>query len=200
MLQESKWDTAYRTGDYKQYWGLSYPSQELVGFLAATTFPQGSVALDVGCGAGQEAVFLAQQDFRVIGADMSSEGLAIAKAHAQAAGVYIELHQTDITQLDLPAQSVDLINDRGCFHVISDDKRPAVVRKLAQLLKPGGKMLLRGCRQNDHDETHFFPITPEVIAQYFAADFTWQHVLPIQLANGHTGEGLNANLVVLTKK
>lgn len=198
MIHDRKWDEAYRTGAYKGYWGIQYPSQELVSFIATMDFPKNTICLDVGCGAGQESIFLAQQGFQVIGVDLSAEGLKIAQQKAIEAGVTIDWHLSNVLELSIQEQMVDMINDRGCFHVISDEHRTDYACEMARVLKPGGKILIRGCR--DPQEDHFNTVTAEAIHHYFDQHFTWSSVLPIQLCNGHSPEGLDANLVVLTRK
>lgn len=59
QVLKMSWDEAYINGSFRDMWDLSYPSQELVAFLATINFPKETVGLDVGCGAGREAVFLA---------------------------------------------------------------------------------------------------------------------------------------------
>ncbi len=199
MEYANRWDEAYITGAYKQRWGIPYPSQELVSFIATINFPKHITALDVGCGAGQESIFLAKQGFRVIGVDLSPEGLKIAEQNAKEAGVSIEWHLANVSDLPIAYHSIDLINDRGCFHVITDDQRTSYASSLAKVLKSGGKVFLRGCRYLGEMD-HFIEVTPEVIQKYFGQDFTWSPILPIQLDNGHLPEGLDANLVILTRK
>lgn len=198
MTHDRKWDEAYSTGSYRQQWGISYPSQELVSFIATNLFSKHSVVLDIGCGAGQETIFLAKQGFRVIGVDLSPEGLKIAKENAMNAGVDVDFHLASATDLPIDDHSIDMVNDRGCFHVIPNSQRSAYAQSLARVLKPGGTIFLRGCRNIEDD--HFNAVTPSVIQKYFDHDFSWNTILPIQLSNGHSFEGLDANLVILTRK
>ncbi|MGM0867411.1 MAG: class I SAM-dependent methyltransferase [Bacillota bacterium] len=79
-------------------------------------FPKESVGLDVGCGAGQEAVFLAQHGLNMIGVDLSAEALRIAAEQAKEAGVQVDWLHGNVLDLPVEEQSVDFVNDRGCFH------------------------------------------------------------------------------------
>lgn len=198
MSNHMDWDEIYRTKEYQAHWGISFPSQELVAFLAAYSFSSGAAALDIGCGAGQESIFMAQQGFKVTGVDLSSEALKIATEKAAQAGVEVTWREGNALNLPIADQSVDLINDRGCFHMIDSEHRPQYVREVARVLKPGGKMLLRGCRDEDND--HFVTITPQVIHELFSKNFSFGAVLPIQLATGTPNYTLPANLVILHRQ
>lgn len=109
------WDEAYINGSFRDMWDLSYPSQELVAFLATINFPKETVGLDVGCGAGRETVFLAQY-----GLHMMAEALRVAAELAKEAGVHVDWRHGNVLDLPVEDQSVDIVNDHGCFHSIAD--------------------------------------------------------------------------------
>jgi ubiquinone/menaquinone biosynthesis C-methylase UbiE len=193
----SNWDAAYKSGEYLSHWDYRVPSQELVATVAALNFPAGSVALDIGCGAGREAIFLAQSGFRVYGVDFSQAAIRIAKRRATDAGVSVQWRRADVTRLPLPDQSVDFVNDRGCFHVIGENRRPSVAQELWRVMKPGARMLLRGsCRRGREG---FVPVTKKTLAEFFKSPyFSRGPIVPIRLV-ANTGS-LAANLVILTRK
>lgn len=62
----NRWDSIYETGAYKKQWDYKYPSQELVAIVAALGVPEAGVALDIGCGAGRDGIFLAQCGYGVV--------------------------------------------------------------------------------------------------------------------------------------
>jgi 2-polyprenyl-3-methyl-5-hydroxy-6-metoxy-1,4-benzoquinol methylase len=72
------WDLAYRAGDHAEHWEAGWVPQELAMVIAAELVPAGGAVLDVGCGGGIEAIFMASQGFRVIGVDRSEAALEIA--------------------------------------------------------------------------------------------------------------------------
>ncbi len=191
------WNEAYRRGDYLRHWDYRNPSQELVATVAALNLPTGSVALDIGCGAGREAIFLAKHGFRVYGVDFSREALKIARRRAAMAGVSVRWVCTDATRLPFPRESVEFVNDRGCFHIIAENRRHRFAREVWRVMKPGAHMLLRGsCRSG---RERFIPVTKKTIGEYFDSDhFSRGPVVPIRMvADSGT---LIANLVVLTRK
>lgn len=192
------WEDTYVSGDYKQHWEYAVPSQELVAVVAAQAPVERGTALDVGCGAGREAVFLAQCGFDVIGVDISSKAMEIAKQRAWDAGVEADFRVGSFFELPVDDQSVDFVNDRGALHLVAEAERPKFADEIFRVLKPGGKMLLRGASPKETEE-HFTPITEESIDRHFPPSrFTRGAMLPITLVSD-SGE-LDARLVVLTKR
>lgn len=98
-------------------------------------------ALDVGCGEGVYAVYLAQQGFSVVGLDFVSDALGAARARAKQAGVDLELHEGDVVDFD-PKQSFDVVLDSGCLHHMPKGKVGAYRARLDQWLAPGGDYVL----------------------------------------------------------
>ncbi|MFC4149879.1 class I SAM-dependent methyltransferase [Micromonospora mangrovi] len=120
------------------------------GRLTPTELPR---ALDLGCGTGAEAVYLARQGFGpVVGVDFSPVALRRARARAKAAGVAdrCTFTEADITAGPIPglADSYDLICDFGALNDTEGEQRQAVARAIHRLSRPGGRVLL-WCFQGD---------------------------------------------------
>jgi RNA polymerase sigma-70 factor (ECF subfamily) len=75
---------------------------------AASKLPPGSV-LDVACGDGTNAVWLASHGWRVTGVDWSGVALAKAEAQAEAAGVTVDWIEADLSHWLPPARAFDLV-------------------------------------------------------------------------------------------
>ncbi len=94
----------------------------------------GKTVIDFGCGAGLEAVELAQRGARqVIGLDISEKALANARSHAREAGV------SNIGFAASTAERADLIISLDAFEHYDDPE--AILRYMKTLLKPGGQIL-----------------------------------------------------------
>jgi SAM-dependent methyltransferase len=95
-------------------------------------------AIDLGCGNGRNAVFLARRGFFVEAVDYSQAALAWARDRIVEAGVTVCLTHRNIFELDLTRGSYDLVYDSGCFHHIPPHRRRTYVELVAGALKPGG--------------------------------------------------------------
>ena len=103
----------------------------------------GQVVLDLGSGAGFDAMLAARRvgpTGRVVGVDMTPEMLALARKNAVEAGVagYVEFREGYIEDLPVVADSVDVIIS-NCVVNLSPDK-PAAFREAFRVLKPGGHL------------------------------------------------------------
>ena len=101
-------------------------------------------ALDVGCGEGGDVIWLAQQGWRVTGADFSANGLARAARHAEEAGVAdrIEWWQVDARTFAADGRSFDLVTTH--FLHPPDGGMVDVTRRLCEAVAPGGHLLVVG--------------------------------------------------------
>jgi SAM-dependent methyltransferase len=129
-------------------------------------------ALDIGCGTGDNAVFLAQHGWRVTGVDFVAKAIDKARAKAAAHNVDVTFARADVTRLSSTAieSGFDLIVDSGCLHGMSPEDRDAYVREVTAVSAPGARLHL----------VAFIPggsfgvpgIDPEEVARRFAADWT----------------------------
>jgi SAM-dependent methyltransferase len=116
---------------------------ERVRELAAEPAEPGR-ALDLGCGTGRDAVYLAQRGWNVTGVDTVSQALGAARERAAGAGVEVDWVQGDVTRLEELGlePGFDLVLDRGCFHGLPDDARDACARGVDALTAPGATLLM----------------------------------------------------------
>jgi SAM-dependent methyltransferase len=103
--------------------------------------PAGAVVLDVGCGAGFDALLAARQvgpDGRVIGVDMTDAMLTKARAGAEALGLTnIEFRHGFAEDLPVADETVDIVISNGVINLCPD--KLAVMREIFRVLKPGGR-------------------------------------------------------------
>ena len=98
-------------------------------------------ALDLGCGEGTHAVYLAQQGFSVVGVDFVPAALAATRARAQQAGVDVDLQEGDVVEYEARSP-FDVVLDSGCLHHLPGAKRKTYRHRLDQWLAPGGDYVL----------------------------------------------------------
>jgi cyclopropane fatty-acyl-phospholipid synthase-like methyltransferase len=160
----SKFETAYREGDTP--WEIGRPQQSFV-CLAEIGEVQGAV-LDVGCGAGENALFLARRGHEVWGVDLAPTAVARAQRNAAEQGLTATFRVCDALQLEQLGRQFDTVIDSGCFHFLSDEQRELYVRGLEQVLRPGGRYFLL-CF-NEHETLPYGPrrLTRREIESIFA--------------------------------
>lgn len=198
---ESFWDRAYRAGDHLEHWEAPSVPGELAALVSAGPalgLAPGATALDVGCGSGQEAVFLAAAGMEVIAVDSSRPALELARERAAAAGVDLDLRAGSAFDLPVASDSVDLVLDRGCLHSIDRDDRPDYAAEIARVLAPGGLFLLRGARDDDEERGLVGIGAGEIDRLFPAPEFTRGPVVPVVLA-APAGD-LAGHLVVLRSR
>jgi 2-polyprenyl-3-methyl-5-hydroxy-6-metoxy-1,4-benzoquinol methylase len=98
-------------------------------------------ALDLGCGQGVHAVYLAQQGFSVVGVDFVPAAVAAARTRAARAGVQVELLEGDVVDYEAPS-AFDLVLDSGCLHHLPRGRVGAYRIRLDEWLAPGGDYVL----------------------------------------------------------
>jgi SAM-dependent methyltransferase len=122
-------------------WDQPDPPPEVLAFVP--TLPVGR-ALDLGCGLGRAARYMAGLGWQVDAIDFIPQAIAEATARAEQAGLAdkIHFHLSEITQLDFLTDHYDFALDVGCAHSFTVDELRAYHRELVRLLKPGGHYLL----------------------------------------------------------
>jgi SAM-dependent methyltransferase len=133
-MDAEEWDRRYDTDDY--VWHAA-PNQFLPGLVADLTAGR---ALDLACGEGRNAVWLAQQGWIVTGVDFSRVGLAKGERLARDSGVRVDWVVADVTAVDLPPAGFDLVI---VFYVqIPPPERAAMLHRAASALAPGGRFVM----------------------------------------------------------
>lgn len=96
-------------------------------------------ALDLGCGPGRHALFLARQGFEVSAFDLADDGLAELRHRAEAEALRIDVRRGDMLELPYPDASFDCL---VAFHAIYHTDLAGLRRALAEIhrvLAPGGE-------------------------------------------------------------
>jgi SAM-dependent methyltransferase len=109
-------------------------------------FPSGAALLDVGCGTGTEAIFLAQRGRRLTAVDSSPHMLEVLSQRAQAAGVEISTRRMAAGELDSLAAEVGEGAFDGAYSSFgalnTETALDPPFAGLARLVKPGGNIVL----------------------------------------------------------
>lgn len=160
--REQWWEAFYAEG--RARWS-GRPNGTLVAEVAGL---RPGRALDLGCGQGADAIWLAQQGWEVTAVDIAQAALDTAIRNAQAAGAApgtIAWERHDLA-VSLPAGRFDLVA-ATFLHSPVDIPREQILRDVAELIDPGGTLLVIG---HVASETHRHPELrdPEQVAAELA--------------------------------
>jgi SAM-dependent methyltransferase len=145
LYDEQWWEDRYASGE--AHWS-GRPNDVLV---AETADLVPGTALDVGCGTGGDAIWLAGQGWRATGVDLSRTALQRAAAAAAERGVAgrTTWQYADVTTWTPPARAFDLVTT--AFLHVPGGARDAVLARLAGAVAPGGTLLVA---QHDPTDLH----------------------------------------------
>ena len=132
--QAAEWDARYRERDRAIWSGR--PNGRLVAEVAALTPGR---ALDVGCGEGADAIWLAVRGWTVTAIDISEIALCRARVASDAAGASVAWICGDALRTPLPARSFDLVSMQ--YPALPKAAGEAAVRRLLDTVRPGGLLL-----------------------------------------------------------
>jgi len=176
------WEARYAGG---QQWS-GRPNALLVdavGDLAPGT------ALDLGCGEGGDAIWLARRGWRVTAVDIAEGALALGARHAAEAGVAdaITWERHDLAD-SWPDGTFDVVS--ACYlHSPVALPRGEVLRRAAAAVAPGGHLVVVGhagapsWAPPDHPHhTHEFPSPTDVLADLALEPGTWETVWAEEVA------------------
>lgn len=124
--------------DQEKHEGWKRPEEEIVEILPLLQQRGVRRALDLGCGIGRHAIWLALQGFKAFGIDASATGIAQADASAEQMGVCVRFNIGSMLDLPFDDNSFDYV---VAWHVIFHGDRDSTSRaigEVARVLRPDG--------------------------------------------------------------
>jgi len=129
------YDTTH--GQFRDY------RQEAEEIVARLQLDDSATVIDMGCGTGAFALHTAAHCARVYAVDVSKAMLRHARRKAHKAGIdNIEFHHGGFLTYDHGAEPVDAISSIAVLHHLPDFWKLVGLRRLASMLKPGGRLFL----------------------------------------------------------
>jgi len=162
---QAEWDRRY--ADREQLWS-GQPNGALVAEVALLT--PGRV-LDVGCGEGADAVWLARGGWEVTALEVAGVALERAVGHARDAGVAVRWVHAGLAEAALPPGSFDLVSAQ--YPALLRTPDAAAERALLAAVAPGGVLLLVHHAGMDTQQVHDSGFDP--------ADYVWPSMVTARL-------------------
>lgn len=154
------YDNRYNTEGY--YWGLT-PNNLCYEIMRMKPPIKPYKVLDIGCGEGKDAVFLARNGYAVTAFDASEQGLSKARELAEKRGVKIDFFKADVRDFRLETD-YDIIFSSGVFHYIPSELRESVIDNLKTHTMSNGINVI-----NVFVRKPFVPLPPDTEIGEFAA-------------------------------
>jgi SAM-dependent methyltransferase len=158
LFSKESWDERYRSKE--RIWSGD-PNPQLVAEIAGR--PPGR-ALDVGCGEGADAIWLAGQGWAVVATDISSVALERAEQHVRdtdaAGSERIEWLQADLLASPPEPNSFDLVSSQ--FMQLPPELRTPLFTALIAAVRTGGTLLIVGHHPSDLESGVPRPPMPEL--------------------------------------
>jgi SAM-dependent methyltransferase len=116
---------------------VEWPDENLVAWFGEAALTPGR-ALELGCGNGRNATYLASLGCSVDAIDFSAQAIEWARERAERAGARVNFQCCSIFDAAITEGSYDLVYDAGCFHHIAPHRRKDYADLVHRALKPGG--------------------------------------------------------------
>ncbi len=135
----NRWDNRYRTQDTP--WDTGAPSTELLRVVSQEEIAP-CATLEIGCGTGTNAVWLAGKGFSVTAVDVSPLAIEAARKKAKLAGVAVQFLVADVLSSPDIVGPFGFFFDRGVYHILRTVDLDAYLRFLDKTLQPGAMGLV----------------------------------------------------------
>jgi tellurite methyltransferase len=133
------WDDSYKRPGKLDTFGGGKPNDTVV--KVASKLPVGTTALDLGCGEGRNALYLAGLGFQTYAFDISESGIEKLRTIANELGLKIDSLVCDMREYEFPYQ-FDLIVCQGCLHLIKREEWKGLIKRMKEFTTPGGQHIV----------------------------------------------------------
>jgi len=102
--------------------------------------------LDIGCGLGDNSIYLASRGHSVTGLDGSAAAIEEARRRASDAGLSVTFAVADATKLTGYEGRFDTVVDSALYHCLDEEGQQAYIAALYRATRPGARLALAACR------------------------------------------------------
>jgi SAM-dependent methyltransferase len=178
-------------------WDIGRPQPEVVALAEAGEIV-GDV-LDVGCGTGENALYLAALGRRVVGVDGAPTAIARAREKAAARGLPAVFLVADALDLAKLRRRFETAIDCGMFHTLDPAQRRAYAHSLTEVLSPGGTLQLLCFSDEEPPGPGPHRISEYEIGDAFRSIFVVSRIRPGRFDSLRHEGGAKAWVATLTK-
>ncbi len=179
-------------------WDIGRPQRAVVR-LAETGFFRGRV-LDIGCGTGDNALFLAAGGLDVTGIDVSRRAIATARAKADEQDLDVRFEVGDALDLDVTPAGFETALDSGVFHVFSDTDRIRYCAALERAVRAGGRLAVICFSENEPGDWGPRRVTQDELRAGFGAGWTIDAITDVRFETLRPDGDVSAWLMTATHR
>jgi methyl halide transferase len=148
MTVEERYRERYKSGETP--WDVGRPDFNLIEVVTQKPILSCKV-LDIGCGTGDNSIWLAQNSFQVTGTDTSDIAIEKAKEKASKANIECDFMLADFLKNKIEDAPFVFVFDRGCFHSFSsENNRSGFAQNVATHLEDDGLWLTIAGNADEH--------------------------------------------------
>ncbi len=153
-MERGRTDYERRYAGDGYYWGTE-PAAFCDELIRLRPFPAARTVLDIGCGEGKDAVYMAQRGYTVSAFDLTENGIRKTLALAAARGVKVDAYVDDINTFET-AKQFDIVYSTGPVQYLFGQNKKGFFEKLGRITKTDGIVYI-----NVFVEKPFLPLPPD---------------------------------------
>ncbi len=159
MAQRKVWENEYKNN--KLVTGSDKPQKDFLNFLKYLKKERKLIVtnlniLDLGCGVGKNSNYLAKLDNTVVGTDISSEAIRIAKERAEKLDIKVQYQVSNIgSKYAFNDEYFDVVIDVISSNSLNEAEREIYLSEVKRTLRPGGYFFVRALRKEGDKNAKF---------------------------------------------
>jgi methyl halide transferase len=182
----SDWDSLYRMGT--PVWETGRPSPELMRMIReGAVRPQRT--LELGCGTGADAVFLAEHGFEVTAVDSSPTAIDRARTRAEQSGAVLRIVLDDVFAFAERCGTFNLVYDAGFYHYVRRTELTRFLDMLWRVTYPGSTYFSLAASAKERAEGGPPGVSEEEIRLELGRLFEFVHVRPFRFESPSRAQG-----------
>lgn len=171
MAATDWWERLYRGSDVTRLpWYHPGLDPDIDAALTARKLKHIRV-LDLGTGPATQAMALAKRGHEVVATDIAPSAIEKARKAAKRRGLAIDFRVDNILDSALEEGLVDLVVDRGVFHVLPPEARPRYVHEVHRILRPRGLLFLKTFSDKEPGSYGPYRLSPGELRSHFLDEF-----------------------------